>query len=183
MRFLKLLLVLCALLLFTTQALALQILPTTDSPLTGDETSQSVIDGIVKGQTGYDEALYKSDWTTGGGSAESGPLAGSYATTYSSTPSDPSDATITWEGGDIVGPTAYLLVKDGNHTPAWYLFNLTALDWDGKDTLYLSGFWPQGGAISHVSLYGTPVPEPSTMLLLGAGLLGLAGFGKRIRKS
>jgi hypothetical protein len=64
------------------------------------------------------------------------------------------------------------------------LFNLTSLGWDGMETLNLSGFWPQQGAISYVALYGDAkkVPEPTTMLLLGFGLLGLVGFGRKIKK-
>ncbi len=38
-------------------------------------------------------------------------------------------------------------------------------------------------ALSHITYFGTtpvtPVPEPATMLLLGCGLLGLAGFGRK----
>jgi hypothetical protein len=37
--------------------------------------------------------------------------------------------------------------------------------------------------LSHIEFKGSPVPEPTTMLLLGAGLVGLAGFGrKRFKK-
>jgi hypothetical protein len=112
---------------------------------------------------------YKAE--VGGG--EAGPLAYAYNTILSNTPSDPSNATIVWQPGSQYVPGAYLLVKDGAATPAWYLYHLTS--WDGKETLYLQNFWPSQGAISNVSLYGVAVPEPGTMLLLGFGLLGVAG--------
>lgn len=34
-------------------------------------------------------------------------------------------------------------------------------------------------SVSEIQAYGTPVPEPTTMLLLGIGLIGLAGLGSR----
>src|SRR5262249_6583042 len=75
-------------------------------------------------------SLFKQD--AGGG--ESGALAGSYNATI--TPAgDPSTFQITYTGGSTVGPTAWLIVKDGNNFPGWYLYNLTDLGWNGTDTI------------------------------------------------
>jgi PEP-CTERM motif len=142
----------------------------------GDQTSQAQIDTVIAGILGPAIELYKQNV----GGSESGALATSYETTFFDSPNDPMDALIHYVGGPVVADPKFLLVKDGNQTPAWYLFNLTVLGWNGTDDLDLQDFWPRQGAISHVTLYGTvgdgndTVPEPGSLLLLGTAIAGLA---------
>ncbi len=166
---------------------ALSITPTSGvlntSRWQGDETGQAFINTILAGifPAGTLE-LYKQDV----GQAEANlPLKDSYKTTFSNSPSDPSTALIEYTGGPIVSPTAYGLVKGGgpaNAAPFWYLFDLTALGWNGTDSITYSGFWPNQGAISHVTLYGkqaNQVPEGGSALVLLGLSLAFLGFARR----
>ena len=176
---LKLMLLLGILALAMPANAALIITPGTDTPLTGNDPSQAVIDGIIDPLLGSSTELYKQDANL---IEDSGPLAGSYETVFNG---DLSGGTIEYVGGAYVGPVAYLLVKDGAQVPAWYFYNMTAppISWNGMETIVMSGFWPENGAISHVTLYGntTSVPEAGALLLFGSGLIGLVGY-RRARR-
>ncbi len=126
--------------------------------------------------------LYKADQ----GGSDSGSFASSYDTTFDNSPSDPADALIQHlTGSSISCPDCYLAVKDGNHDPSYYFYNLSA--WDGLMDLDLNDFWPQQGAISHVSIWGkdggggppAAIPEPVSLLLFGTGLMSLAFIRRR----
>ncbi len=165
---------------------ALNITPETNPQWTGLENGMNKLfleiqsKGITLGAE-----IYKQDQGAG---SDVGSLASYYKTTFSNTPTDPSAATIEQQVAGSLAPSViakYLLVKDGKNSPAWYLFDLEALEWNGAETLNLSGFWAdvQGG-ISHVSLYGSQpgrsVPDGgATAALLGLGVLGLAAFRRK----
>lgn len=117
------------------------------------------------------------------GGAEEGPLAGSYSTSYN--PADePEDGAITYDGGAFVtGTPIYLVIKDGDHDPRWYIFDISG--WNGKETITFEDFWSGQGAISHVGIYGagsTSVPDAgSSVALLGLALTSLGLFRRKLQ--
>jgi len=126
--------------------------------------------------------LYKSNVSGSSGiGSDSGTFAASYVTTFSNTASDPSNALIDYiSGASITCPDCYLAIKDGNHAPTYYFYNLAS--WNGTEDIIMRDFWPQNGAISHVSIWGKPstsIPEPGIVLLLGIGLLGFLVTARR----
>jgi hypothetical protein len=134
----------------------------------------------VFGDTSALSLLYKADV----GSADSGLFANSYGTLFLNSSSDPSGALLGYTGGPAIDClSCYLAIKDGNQSPGYYFFDLSA--WNGTESIYLSNFWPRQGAISHISIWGTTgasVPEPATLGLLGLGLLGV-GLSRRKKKA
>lgn len=129
--------------------------------------------------TGFtSELLYKDN--VGGAEEGMANFMASYDTTYTDTATDPANAFLTFTGGDVMTDASWLLVKDGNHAPSWYLFDISG--WNGTEDIQMLDFWPAQGAISHISIFGstsTSVPEASSIYLLAFGLVGLFGMARR----
>ena len=158
----------------------------------GNQTATPDIEAAIAAVIpGSEIEAYKQNFN----GAESGVAAPYYSTTFSNPPNDPSNALISWNGPlFFTANPLFILVKDGNQTPAWYLFQITvgAGGWNGKDDISLQDFWPGNGAISHVSIYGTPTPGNPTLfetpvpdggsmaMLLGMGLMGLAAVRRML---
>lgn len=62
----------------------------------------------------------------------------------------------------------YIFIKYGNLTDLYYVGNENVLNWTSST----------GNALSN-SAVPAPVPEPSTLILIGTGLAGIVGLGKK----
>jgi hypothetical protein len=91
---------------------------------------------------------------------------------YGSDGGTPNDVNVSWNGVNI-----YSLVNMGDTRPDYnlYTFGVTAT---GSDTLMIGiRNDPSWQALDDVSV--TPTPEPGSLILMGSGLLGLAGVIRR----
>ena len=145
---------------------------------TGDE--QNVPDMLAAiADLGID--LGEVQYVTEADGGEEGAFEDSYTTDYDPD-TNPTGATITYVGdGDHYISGEYLLVQDGNQTPAWYLFDLTQTSWTGTEAITLDGFWEgTQGSISNIRIFGTAVPDGGlTLTLLGLALAGLGVMRQR----
>jgi len=167
------------------------VLPLIDDPevypwgMVGNSNSTNTI----LAQIAAEYPLYIEYWKvdSANGSIEEGLLTASYDGSFT----DHTGTVSYVPGQPSIAPTAYALVKDGNAQPNWYFIALTG--WNGQETIEFKNFFNgefggKNGAISHISLFGTavlppqpPMPEPMSMLLLGLGLVGVAGFRRMVK--
>jgi hypothetical protein len=156
-----------------------------------DQSDAIIIDTIMAKYAGLaDLLLYKA---TQGGGAEEGLFAAYYSTLFGDPTLPDADATISWDAGPnglyIHDAPVFALIKDGKlpktpGVPTWYFYDLTG--WSGQEAIDFSGFFEGNqDKISHVAIYGMDPPQVpdggSMAILLGIGLMGLAGFRRFLK--
>ncbi len=80
---------------------------------------------------------------------------------------------------DVPSSWLYAVLKYGVGEPGWENPDHWAVMDDGDFVLELDGLGLPERGLSHVSYFAAAVPEPGTLVLLGAGMIGLACLARR----
>jgi len=167
----------------TFSAQAILVTPTSSSlVLFGNDSSQSAIETLIQANFGPLTVLYKQNQSP---FTEEGSFAANYSTTFNNSDLTDSDARISYVSGTpINSDPVYALIKDGNATPNWYLFDISG--WNGTDNVDFASFFNGQKNVSHVSLYGNQVGVPdggTTIALLGFALVGIGALRNKFSKN
>ena len=153
-----------------------------DAFVTGNQSGDSYAclngSGTNESAAAMDGFFNVNDWVEIG-KAEEGTVTGGIGLIVSPTP-DGTPKSGTWQFSSNIWDSynnISIVLKDGNVDGTyWTAYDVTSGDWSGN--------WDVGvlsGGLSHFSVYGTAIPAPLTLGLMGIGLVGV-GVARKYRK-